>query len=51
VVFLNAVFHIVEHFSTHTGQIVLLTKMLAGGHQSFYDFTAGAPRADWRESR
>ncbi len=49
VVVLNAVFHVVEHFSTHTGQIILLTKMLAGGDLSFYDFSAGAPRANWRE--
>ena len=51
VVVLNAVFHVVEHFSTHTGQIVLLTKLLTGGDLSFYDFSAGAPQATWRENR
>ncbi|HLL77347.1 MAG TPA: DinB family protein [Pyrinomonadaceae bacterium] len=50
VVVLNAVFHVVEHFSTHTGQIVLLTKLLTAGDLAFYDFAAGAPRANWHKS-
>lgn len=34
----NAVYHVVEHFSTHTGQIILLGKMLApDGSIRFYD--------------
>jgi uncharacterized damage-inducible protein DinB len=45
---LSAVFHVVEHFSMHTGQIVLLTKMLAERDLAFYDFSEGAPRAKWR---
>jgi uncharacterized damage-inducible protein DinB len=45
---LTAVFHAVEHFSTHTGQIVLLTKLLAARDLGFYDFSEGAPRANWR---
>ncbi|HEX8160323.1 MAG TPA: DinB family protein [Pyrinomonadaceae bacterium] len=44
---LAAIFHVVEHFSMHTGQIILLTKMRAGGDLAFYDFSAGAPRANW----
>ncbi len=44
---LAAVFHAVEHFSMHTGQIILLTKMLAGGDLAFYDFSGGVPRATW----
>jgi len=28
---LDAVFHVVEHFSYHTGQIVYLAKQLSGG--------------------
>ncbi|HEX8721566.1 MAG TPA: DinB family protein [Pyrinomonadaceae bacterium] len=47
VTLLAAVFHAVEHFSTHTGQIVLLTKMLTGADLAFYDFSSGVPRADW----
>ena len=51
VLVLNAVFHVVEHFSMHTGQIILLTKLIAAGDLAFYDFSAGAPRANWHESR
>ena len=50
VVVLNAVFHVVEHFSMHTGQIILLTKLLTAGDLAFYDFSAGAPRARWNKS-
>ena len=50
VLVLNAVFHVVEHFSMHTGQIILLTKMLTGGDLAFYDFSAGAPRANWEKA-
>ena len=32
---LDAVFHVVEHFSQHSGQIILLTKMLAGKDLKF----------------
>jgi uncharacterized damage-inducible protein DinB len=35
---LAAIYHVVEHFSTHTGQIVLLAKMFADdGTIRFYD--------------
>lgn len=44
---LSAVFHAVEHFSMHTGQIILLTKMLADDDLAFYDFSAGVPRQNW----
>jgi uncharacterized damage-inducible protein DinB len=44
---LAAVFHAVEHFSMHTGQVILLTKMLTGGDLAFYDFSGGVPRANW----
>jgi uncharacterized damage-inducible protein DinB len=46
---LTAVFHVVEHFSMHTGQIILLTKLRAGRDLGFYDFSGGAPRANWHE--
>lgn len=42
-----AIFHVVEHFSMHTGQIILITKMLASADLAFYDFSGGAPRPDW----
>lgn len=34
---LEAIFHVVEHFSMHTGQIILLTKQLAEQDMEFYD--------------
>jgi uncharacterized damage-inducible protein DinB len=46
---LNAVFHVVEHFSMHTGQIILLAKLCASTDLAFYDFTAGAPSATWKK--
>jgi uncharacterized damage-inducible protein DinB len=46
---LAAVFHVVEHFSMHTGQIILLTKMLTGHDLAFYDFSGGAPRPRWQK--
>jgi uncharacterized damage-inducible protein DinB len=48
---LDAVFHVVEHFSMHTGQIILLTKMLKGADLKFYDFTDEKPKSDWQESK
>jgi uncharacterized damage-inducible protein DinB len=33
----DAVFHVVEHFSYHTGQIVYLAKQLSGERTQFYD--------------
>src|SRR5678815_653057 len=38
---LAAIFHVTEHFSMHTGQIILLTKMLAGVDLVFYDLSSG----------
>ena len=40
---LEAIFHVVEHFSMHTGQIILITKMLQQQDLNFYDFSTGAP--------
>ncbi|MEO7965243.1 MAG: DinB family protein [Gemmatimonadaceae bacterium] len=39
-----AIYHVVEHFSTHTGQVILLAKMLAPGTVSFYEEDAGLAR-------
>jgi uncharacterized damage-inducible protein DinB len=44
---LEAIFHVTEHFSMHTGQIILLTKMLAQTDMTFYDFSSGAPVNRW----
>jgi uncharacterized damage-inducible protein DinB len=43
---LSAVFHVVEHFSMHTGQILLLTKLLTGGDLALQDSTGGVPQPD-----
>ncbi|MBS1787592.1 MAG: DUF1572 family protein [Acidobacteria bacterium] len=34
---LDSIFHVVEHFSYHTGQIVFIAKLLAGERIRFYD--------------
>lgn len=44
---LAAIFHVTEHFSMHTGQIILLTKMLAQLDLVFYDFSTGKPVHTW----
>ena len=46
---LAAIFHVTEHFSMHTGQIILLTKMLANLDLVFYDFSTGKPVHTWNE--
>jgi len=46
---LEAIFHVVEHFSMHTGQIILLTKMLGEKDLRFYDFSTGSPLHTWHQ--
>ena len=45
---LSAIFHVTEHFSMHTGQIIMLTKMLAQTDLVFYDFSTGKPVHTWQ---
>jgi len=40
---LEAILHVVEHFSMHAGQIILLTKLLTAVDLHFYDFEGKAP--------
>ena len=40
---LEAIFHVTEHFSMHTGQIIMLTKMLTASDLRFYDFEGDVP--------
>jgi uncharacterized damage-inducible protein DinB len=47
---LEAIFHVTEHFSMHTGQIILLTKMLGDIDLVFYDFSTGKPVHTWHEN-
>jgi uncharacterized damage-inducible protein DinB len=46
---LAAILHVTEHFSMHTGQIILLAKMLADVDFVFYDFSKGKPVHTWHE--
>jgi uncharacterized damage-inducible protein DinB len=45
---LEAILHVVEHFSMHTGQIILITKMLKTEDLKFYDFSGGTPTPNWQ---
>jgi uncharacterized damage-inducible protein DinB len=45
---LGAVYHVVEHFAMHTGQIVLLTKTYAPGKIRFYEDAGGLARPTWQ---
>jgi len=42
-----AIYHVVEHFAMHTGQIIMLTKMYAPGKISFYEDAGGLARPTW----
>ena len=46
---LEAVYHVVEHFALHTGQIVLLTKLHAPGRIRFYEDAGGLAVPRWSE--
>jgi uncharacterized damage-inducible protein DinB len=45
---LGAVYHVVEHFAMHTGQIILLTKTYAPGKIHFYEDAGGLARPTWQ---
>jgi uncharacterized damage-inducible protein DinB len=45
---LGAVYHVVEHFAMHTGQIILLTKLYAPGKIRFYEDADGLARPTWQ---
>jgi uncharacterized damage-inducible protein DinB len=46
---LAAVYHVVEHFAMHTGQIVFLTKMYAPNRIHFYEDADGLARPIWHQ--
>jgi uncharacterized damage-inducible protein DinB len=48
---LAAIFHVTEHFSMHTGQIILLTKILGNLDLDFYAFADGKPVHTWQEPK
>jgi len=43
----DAVYHVVEHFSMHTGQIVYVTKLRTGRDLGFYRVEAGIAEENW----
>jgi uncharacterized damage-inducible protein DinB len=45
---LEAIYHVVEHFSGHLGQIVLIAKLHAPGAIEFYEDAGGLAREVWR---
>ena len=48
---LDAVYHVVEHFALHTGQIILLTKAAVPGRISFYEDAGGLAIPRWADER
>ena len=44
---LAAIYHVVEHFAMHTGQIIFLTKMYAPGKIHFYEDAGGLAHPTW----
>jgi len=46
---LDAIFHVVEHFSGHLGQIILLAKLRAPGAITFYEDAGGLANPVWEE--
>ncbi|HET9634330.1 MAG TPA: DinB family protein [Gemmatimonadaceae bacterium] len=44
---LAAVYHVVEHFAMHTGQIILLTKIYAPNKIHFYEDAGGLAVPTW----
>jgi uncharacterized damage-inducible protein DinB len=45
---IEGILHVVEHFSMHTGQIILITKMLTESDLSFYEFIDAKPILKWK---
>ena len=47
---LKAIFHVVEHFSGHTAQIIFITKMVTGEDLGFYSYLSKPlPKAGWKD--
>jgi uncharacterized damage-inducible protein DinB len=44
---MEAIYHVVEHFSMHTGQIIYVAKLRSGEDLGFYRMVDGLPRAGW----
>ena len=46
---LEAVYHVVEHFALHLGQIILLAKLHTPGAIEFYEDAGGLARPVWMD--
>lgn len=44
---LEAIYHAIEHFGMHTGQIVYIAKLRSGTDLGFYRVIDGIPQAAW----
>ena len=44
---LGAIYHVVEHFAMHTGQVILLTKARTGRDLGFYEVKDGIAKPTW----
>jgi uncharacterized damage-inducible protein DinB len=44
---LDALFHVVEHFSLHLGQVIYISKLHAPGAIQFYEDAGGLARPKW----
>ena len=45
----EAVYHVIEHFSMHVGQIILVAKIHSPGAVQFYEDAGGLARPLWPE--
>jgi len=48
---LEAILHVVEHFSMHAGQVILLTKILTAADLRFYEFEGTRVLQRWTPQR
>jgi uncharacterized damage-inducible protein DinB len=44
---LEAIFHVVEHFAMHTGQVILIAKLLTASDLHFYEFEGDTASQHW----
>ena len=44
---LEAIYHVVEHFSQHVGQVIYITKMRTGSDLRFWTVDEGVARPNW----
>jgi len=45
----KAIYHVVEHFGMHTGQIAYITKLRTGADLGFYRDAGGLATEEWRK--